>query len=138
MQWSDIPRNPTTRTLRQFALLCLIVFGGLGGWKWVHAGASAISLAVFALGVTVGVIGVVAPRAIKPVFVAWMSAAFPLGWAFSRVALLVLYLLVITPLALVFRLAGRDVLGLRRASGRDTYWTRKPQGLGVNSYFRQF
>ena len=35
MTWNDIPRNPSTATLRQFAGLWLVFFGGLAihrGW----------------------------------------------------------------------------------------------------------
>ena len=64
-----------------------------------------------------------------------MIAAFPIGWTVSKIVLGAVFLLVFTPVALVFRLTGRDALQLRRGSGRS-YWTGKP-APSVESYFRQ-
>ena len=97
---------------------------------------SAIVLA--ALAVTVGPAGLVFPRLIKPVFVTWLTLAVPIGWVVSRIFLMILFWGVITPMAVVMRLSGRDVLGLRRQHGTATYWTTKERPLAVRSYFRQF
>ena len=32
MQWSDVSFTPSSRVLRQFALLVLVVFGSLAAW----------------------------------------------------------------------------------------------------------
>ena len=34
MQWSDIQFRPPEKTLRQFAGLWLVCFGGLAAWEW--------------------------------------------------------------------------------------------------------
>jgi hypothetical protein len=50
-------------------------------------------------------------------------------------ALTSFYLLVLTPLALLFRLMGRDALRLRRCE-RVTYWTARPDRPNFRNYFR--
>ena len=59
------------------------------------------------------------------------------GRALGFVLLPLLFFLVITPLALVFRLQGRDALG--RRVRRSTYWTKRDDGpRDVTFYRRQF
>ena len=138
MQWSDLPLNPSDRTLRQFAGLCIAFFGGFAVWQYLGHSRTEFALVLAVLAITIGPLGLVFPRAVKPIFVAWLTLAFPIGWIVSRVLLMVLFWGVLTPIAVVTRLAGRDVLGLRRRSEVTTYWTPKEQPLGIRSYFRQY
>lgn len=138
MQWSDLPRNPSTRTLRQFAGLWILFMGGAAIWQYsVHARTGfATVLAMLAL--TVGPLGLVSPAAVRPVFVGWLILAFPIGWAVSRLMLMILFWGVITPIGATARLFGRDALKLRRQAQSTTYWAPKERPVGVRSYFRQF
>ena len=67
-----------------------------------------------------------------------MVAVFPIGWTMSKVIMAVIFYGVFTPVAVLFRLMGRDALHLRRQPNADTYWLPKPQAAGVGQYFRQF
>ena len=51
--------------------------------------------------------------------------------------LAVLFYGLFTPVALLFRLIGRDALSLRRRAGTASYWKPKPAAPAVRSYFRQ-
>jgi hypothetical protein len=136
MHWSDLPLKPTPRALRQFAWLWLAFFGGLAAWQYFGRGhpiAAGVLLAVSLF----GLLGAVMPELLRPVFVAWVVAAFPVGWLVSQAALAATFFGVFTPLGLVFRMSGRDELALRRSSGQDSYWAPKRRPQGVRSYFRQ-
>ena len=138
MQFSDLPLNPTKRTLRQFAGLWILFMGGSAIWQYlVHARTGlALVLGILALGV--GPAGLLFPNLLRPLFVAWLVLAFPIGWTVSRIVLMVLFWGVMTPVAVVCRLFGRDVLKLRRQPRATTYWTPKERPVDVGSYFRQF
>ena len=138
MRWSDVPFNAPPKMLRQFAGLWILFFGGAAVWRWLVLQEPQAAAVLAALALTVGLLGLVAPAVIRPIWVAWLAVAFPIGWVVSRVALVLLFFCVITPVALVFRLRGRDLLQLRRQSGRQTYWTPKPTASGLSSYFRQY
>jgi hypothetical protein len=138
MQWSDLPLNPSDRTLRQFAGMWIVFFGGLATWQYVVHSRTELAVVLGALAITMGPIGLAFPRVLKPVFVAWLTLAFPIGWVVSRVLLMVLFFVVLTPVGMIARLAGRDVLALRRPSNATTYWAPKEQPLGMRSYFRQY
>ena len=137
MQWSEITKRPPTRQLRQFAVLCIVVFGGLTGWRAWQGHLGPVSQVVGAIGVAVGIIGSIAPAAIRWVYTGWIIAVFPIGWTVSRVILGALYYVVFTPVAVVFRGIGRDALRLRRP-GASSYWVAKPDTVDAKAYFRQF
>jgi hypothetical protein len=138
MHWSDIPFDPPRKTLRQFAGLWLLAFGGLAVWEYAQRGHGTWALALAILALTVGPLGLVWPRLVRPIYVGWMVLAFPIGWLVSRLILAVMFYGVFTPVALVFRLIGRDALTLKCGEGRTTYWVPKPPPAGVRSYFNQF
>ena len=90
------------------------------------------------MAVAVGVLGLARPAAIRPVFVGWMVLAFPIGWAVSNLLLAAVFYGLFTPLAVLFRLLGRDALALRARPGAATYWVPRPAPADVRRYFRQF
>ena len=137
MNWSDVTREPAPRLLRQFAALSLVIFGGLAAWRAASGAIDGWMWGLATAAVVIGGVGLIAPRAIRWVFTGWMIVAFPIGWLISRIVLAVLYFVVFTPVALFFRVIGRDALH-RRTRTRQTYWTAKPAPSDVKSYFRQY
>lgn len=137
MRWSDIDRTPSSRKLRQFAALCLVVFGGLALWQGLARGNVTLAAAFAAAALTLGPLGLLRPQAIRWVYVGWMTAAFPIGWTIGQLLLAAIFFGILTPLALIFRLAGRDALLRRECRQRESYWVAKPSPTDVRSYFRQ-
>ncbi len=138
MHWSDIPRNPSPRLLRQFAALWLMFFGGVSVWQWAVRGRVEVAAVLAAVGVIVGGMGLLKPALVRPVFVGWMVVVFPLNWLVSRLLMGAIYYGLFTPLAVLLRLKGRDVLLRRRPADRPTYWQPKPAPEDVRRYFSQF
>ncbi len=138
MQWSDIPRDPPQRMLRQFAGLWLLFLGLLASWQGWERDNHTTAVILAPLALAVGVPGLVRPSLVRPVFVGAMIATFPIGWLVSKVLLAVVYYGLFTPIALGFRWSGRDVLARRRNPDATTYWTPKPAPADSRSYFRQF
>jgi hypothetical protein len=136
MPWSEVTKTPTRRILQQFAGLCLVVLTALASWRTWNGDAGAVTWALGLFGVLVGGIGLAWPPAVRWVFTTWMIAAFPIGWVVSRVALTVVYYLLFTPVAVVFRLMRRDVLQLRRRRA-VSYWSDTTPAADVSDYLRQ-
>ena len=144
-----IPVNlkPETRHLRQFGIGGLVVFLALAGlalWRGnlfgldlgEHAAMWAGSLA--GLGALLGILGAVAPRFNLPFYVALTVITLPIGVVLSFVILAVIFYLVITPMALLFRVLGRDALCETLEADRDSYWQPIAGEAPVERYFRQF
>jgi hypothetical protein len=71
-----------------------------------------------------------------PLYKGWMHLVSPIGWVVSHVILAFIYYVVVTPIALVMRIFGRDKLE-RRFAAVETYWTERPPEIDPGSYFRQ-
>jgi saxitoxin biosynthesis operon SxtJ-like protein len=134
----DNPFHPTPRTLRQFGALWIIFFGTMAMWQGLHHARHALALALAVLAVTIGPVGMVAPRFIRPIFVGWMIAVYPIGWVVSRIVLGILFYGLFTPVGLAFRFLGRDELRLKPQGEAATYWLKKPQAEDKAQYLRQF
>jgi hypothetical protein len=130
MNWSDIPWNPSSRMLRQFAVLWLLCVG-FAAWRLESA-------TVCVVAVSIGLLGVVWPRSMRELFIGLTIVTLPIGWAVSHLLLAALFYLVFTPLGWCFRLFGRDVLGLQRSVDRETYWESRTQVTDVRRYFQPF
>ena len=138
MRWSDLPLKPSPRTLRQFAGLWILFFGGLAAWHGLVRGHERTAIVLALLAVTIGPAGLLAPALIRPIFVAWLVIGFPIGWTLSRVLLLVMFFGVMLPVAWLFKLRGRDNLRLARPAGQSSRWASKPMPGEAASYFRQY
>ncbi|MCA9124877.1 MAG: hypothetical protein H6822_09205 [Planctomycetaceae bacterium] len=134
----DINWNPSRKELRAFSLL-LIGFGAIVATVLLKRLESHTpALATLLVTGVIGLIGVVIPTAIRPLYVVWMALAFPIGWTVSHLMMLAVFYLVLTPIGLLMRLCGRDPMQRRLDRSAKSYWlARTPRG-DTKSYFRQF
>ena len=132
---AEIPLKPTSRVLRQFATGWLVCFLALafrfGLLRHSHAG---IIFAVLSLA---GILGLLAPGALRWPFVIMTIAAFPIGWVMTQFVLALLFYCVLSPLGLVFRWRGRDALQLRQHN-RATFWVTRNEQPTPEKYLKQF
>jgi len=138
MKWSDIPRNPTNRVLRQFAAVWLVFFLFWAAWQGFYRGRAEWGLALVALALMAGGAGLVRPPLVRWIFVGWMILAFPIGWLISQMVLMILFYGMFTPMALLLRLRGRDRLRLKPSPGRASFWLRKETPADLRRYLRQY
>ena len=138
MKWSDVQFKPTKRVLRQFAVAWLVFLLAWAAHQWLARGHQKVALVLGALAIVVGSLGLLLPPTIRWLYVGCMIVAFPIGWVVSLVMLAVMFYCVFTPVALFFRLRGRDLL--HRAPPRTTasFWTPKSLPIDVQRYFRQY
>lgn len=133
-----IKHQPTDRDLRWFAGL-LLPFVLLVMWGvWRRTGWTTLPLVLIGLAALVAVVGLCRPQAVRLVYLGWVYVFFPVGWLVSHLILAVTFYLVFTPLGLLLRLCGLDLIGRRWEPERKTYWTERPPAPTAESYFRQF
>lgn len=137
MKFSDLPLNPTPRMLRQFAGAWLILFLALGLRAAMSHNRMLLGgiLAGMAL---IGIVGLFKPRAIRWLFIAATVAAFPIGWCVTQAALAILFFVILTPLAWVFRLRGRDLLNLHPPQAGTSLWVNRADPPEPGRYLKQF
>ena len=136
MRWSDVMRPATPKMLRQFAGLWLVCFGLSACWQGLLLGRT-LEGALFAAAAVIGLPGLFFPDAIRPVYKIALIMAFPIGWLIAHLILTAIFILLFTPLAIVFRILGRDVLALKKPADKETFWMKKPASE-VKRYFFQY
>ena len=80
-----------------------------------------------------------APILLKPIYIFWMRLAFVLGWLNTRLILIIIFYLIFTPVGLIIRLFGFDLLDRRIERDKYSYWTKKDKKIFYpSSYEKQF
>lgn len=62
------------------------------------------------------------PILLKPLFILFSYLGLVLGWFMTRLILIVLFFIIVTPIALISRLFGKKHLVLRPDSKLESYW----------------
>ena len=106
---SDAPK--TTKELRKFGFTMAIAFGIIGGILFWRQKALWIYLAGLAGFFLAG--GLVFPKLLAPIEKLWMKLALVLSAIMTRVILTLTYYLMITPIGLMMRLTGKDLLRIK-------------------------
>jgi hypothetical protein len=133
----EINWHPGPKQLRQFAAMLAIVFAGLGAWFLFRRGSAVLVAGLFA-GAGIGLVGLIWSRPVRYVYLAWMAAAFPVGWLISHLLLAAIFYLVMTPVGLIMRLVGYDPMQRRFDRSAKSYWQpREPDG-DTKRYFKQY
>ena len=110
------------------ALTLLFLWKGNPRWAWSTAGALFFFLTAF-----------VGYPVLRPVYVVWMRFAFVLAWVNTRVLLGLFFFLILTPIGVVMRLTGKDLLEKRFDRSAKTYWQkREAEAVDKSRYERLF
>lgn len=135
---TDVWWQPGDRQLRQFAVLWVLFSLGLAVRCCWPDRSIFPAAAAFGLAVLIGVFGWFRPPIIRPLYVSWMIAVYPIGWTVSRITLAVLFYGLFTPLGLLLRILGRDALGLKLDPELETYWVSKETSDDPRRYLQQY
>jgi len=143
----EINLNPDKKTLRQFGVIAFVGFGILAALAYYEKlifsfGLGEARLTVVTIFAALGSIALlfslVAPKANRILYVGLTLLAFPIGFVLSYILMGTLYFLIIGPIAVMFRLFGRDPM--HRGYDRDatTYWQAAKPPRDKDSYFHQY
>ncbi len=140
MSLIDLNTNPTTRQLRQFGGLWLVVLSVFAVLAWRSGKPVAVVAALVALAVLIPAIGWLVPRLLRWVWIGMSLVAWPIGTVVSFTVLTLVFVVVVTPVGLVMRLLGRDPLERRFEPDSASYWAPRPVegSADLRRYLRQF
>jgi hypothetical protein len=116
-----LKENP--REWQKLVLTGVVVLGGVSWWLWRRGSmaGNAFGAIVFLLSGTL-LLCWLRPRLFRPVYRGVMTASFYVGQGMGRVLLAIFFVMVLSPLALMLRLLGKDLLRLKRDAQAETYW----------------
>ncbi len=110
--------------LREFGVVIgaiLIVFADVAMFRGKAFGPYVLGIGFifFALGLTF-------PAILRPLQKVWMGLGLVLGFFVSRIILSIIFFGVITPIGLLMKLSGKDILDERIEKSKLSYWHQRP------------
>ena len=134
----SLTSDPKLPSERRFGTLFTLVFVVIGAWGHYKGGNPAVSTAWFIVAAVVAVVTLAAPRMLAPFNLAWFKLGLLMGKVVSPIVLGVIFFVILTPVAVLGRLFGRDELRLKRKSVQSYWIDRVPPGPAGDSFKNQF
>jgi hypothetical protein len=138
MKLSNLNINPDEKMLREFGLFSLFGFGIMGLVSALKWELWQLSFGLWGLAVFSFLFSFIQPKVLRPLFVLLMVVAFPVGFVISNVILALLFYAVFTPLALLFKVIGRDALNRKIDPNAASYWVVRDEEMPVSQRFKQY
>ncbi len=118
----------TPKELKNFgltmALIC-VLFSLVGLWK--NGTVTGFGLVLSFLAVVFGVLAVFAPLTLRGFEKFWLALGEKINKFVTPVILSITFYVLITPLGLLLKLMGKDILSLKIDKNRSTYWEEVDQ-----------
>lgn len=123
---------------RSFGLLFALVFGILGAYAHYKNWHQYAVIASLAFSVLLLPITFFLPKILAPFNRAWFWLGQTMGKIVSPIVLGIIFFVLLTPIALIGKAFGRDVLKLKKRQV-SSYWVeRNPAGPAPESFINQF
>ena len=118
---------------KSFGILFFIIFLLIALWPLLNSE----FIRMWALGIAsiFLVLGFINSKILTPVKKSWFKLGEILGKIIAPIVMGLIYFLIITPIGLLMRLVGKDVLNLK-FNKNDTYWIKRAKN--INTMKRQF
>ena len=113
---------------RSFGLLFFIVFLILGLWPLKNGGN--INIYFIIVSAFFLILGLINSKLLSPLNKSWIKLGEILGTIIAPVVMALAYFLILTPVSLIVRLFGKDLIGLKFLKNKETYWIKRKKNLG--------
>ncbi len=113
---------------RSFGILFFLVFLLIGMWPLINQGNPryifiAISLLFF-------ILGVLNSKLLTPLNKSWIKFGEFLGRIIAPVVMAFIFFGVLTPISLIVRMFGKDLLNLKLENKKNSYWIKRAKKIG--------
>ena len=93
----------------------------------------------FSLAAVFFISGLFLPSVLKPVYKAWMALAVVMGFIMTRVIMVIIFYLIVTPIGLIASMTGKKFLDMKIDKNIKSYWIVREKKQKIKSdYERQF
>ncbi len=82
----------------------------------------AVPVAAVAIAVLFFIAAIIRPYSFRGFYRGGMTVSFQIGQTMGKVMLVLFFFVFVTPMGLILRLFGKDLLRLKRTPGEETYW----------------
>ena len=113
---------------RGFGLLFFIVFLALALWPLTKK--DEINLYLISIALIFLVLGLLNSKILSPLNKAWIKLGEILGRIIAPIVMAIVYFLILTPISLLVRLFGKDLIGMKFSNDIKSYWVKRKKHLG--------
>ena len=113
---------------RSFGLLFFIVFLVIAFWPLTKKGE--VNLYLISIALIFLVLGLLNSKILSPLNKAWIKLGEILGRIIAPVVMAVVYFIILTPISLLVRLFGKDLIGMKFSNDIKSYWVKRKKNLG--------
>lgn len=128
---------PLTPSDRNFGLFFCLVFLVAATYSW-YAASHLLSVAFGTLALVFAFIALTIPRKLGKLNRLWLGIGLMMGRIVNPVVLGLLFFVLITPVALVTKLFGRDALRMKKKSVPSYWISREPNGPPPTSFKNKY
>lgn len=119
---------------RSFGLLFFLVFLILGLWPLKNS--LDPNLYLISISAVFLILGLTNSKILTPLNKLWIKFGEILGMIIAPLVMALVYFIVLTPISLIVRIFGKDLLGLKFLKQKDSYWiNRKKKRLSMKKQF---
>ena len=111
-----------------FGLLFFVVFLIIGLWPIINGDSPRIIF--FIIGLIFLILGLVNSKILTPLNKAWVKLGELLGKIIAPIVMAGVYFIVLTPISLIVRLFGKDLLKVKFSKKSKSYWIKRDKDLG--------
>ena len=119
---------------KSFGLLFFIVFLAIGLWPLTNS--ESVHIYLILISIIFLTLGLINSKILSPLNKTWVKFGEILGIVIAPIIMALVYFTVLTPISLIVRIFGKDLLGLKFLKKKDTYWIKRNKKL--NSMKKQF
>ena len=113
---------------KSFGILFFVVFLGLGLWPLTND--NNLNIYLIIISIIFLILGLLNSKLLSPLNSFWIKFGELLGKIIAPVVMAIIYFLILTPISLIVRLFGKDLLGLKFSKQLKTYWIKRKKDLG--------
>ena len=135
--YAEINKDPSPRELVKFGATFLGGMAVLGALYVFVLHREALGHGLWIAGGVVFLLSFIPPLA-RLLYIFWMGLGITMGLVTSPIILVVVFVLLITPVGLVFKLLRRDTMKRKLDRGAKSYWEPYPETEDPATYVKQF
>ena len=114
---------------RSFGLLFFIVFLAFALWPLTKKGE--INLYLISIALIFLILGLLNSKILTPLNKSWIKLGELLGRIIAPIVMGIVYFIILTPISLLVRLFGKDLIGIKFNNNLKTYWIKRKKHLGT-------
>jgi hypothetical protein len=135
--YDEINKNPSAKELIKFGATFLGGMAVIGLLYYFVLDNQPLAKGLWIAGGVVFVLSFIPPVA-RILYILWMGLGITMGLVTSPIILALVFLVLITPVGLIFKLIQRDTMKRKMDKGAATYWEEYKETEDPATYVKQF